>query len=278
MKKIFSTSVVATLIVGLLFITPQFLVSETKANGIRISGSNSMYSLMKKIVAGVNDNSSVQAEIIGAKGSATGIKDLIDQNAEIAMSSRAIKKEEMAVFEPLNIKVKTIALDPIAVIVHKTNQVKNLTKQQLQDIYLGKIKNWQEVGGSNQKIIPVARPSTSGTREAFDDLIGIKKGTLLATNTIEKNETGESKMMVNENAGVIAYVALHAADQTVNAVAIDNIEPTISNVQKNKYTLSRPFVLAYRVEGEPFIKEVEKEYVETIIVESKYVLPPKEEK
>ena len=277
MKKIFSTSFVATIIVILMFAMPQFFKQDTKSKGVRISGSNSMYSLMKKIVDSVVGDNLIEAEIIGSKGSTTGIKDIIDGNAEIAMSSRAIKSSEIKVFEQLKIKEKTIALDPIAVIVNKDNPVTNISKEQLKNIYLGKITNWNQLGGKDQKIIPVARPATSGTREAFDELIDIQKGTLLAKNTIEKGETGECKTMVTENPGVIAYVALHAADQVVNTVSIDNIKQTKETVKSKNYKLSRPFVLAYRQEGEQFVNLIDNPKVQQLIEGNNYVLPDKKE-
>ena len=88
---------------------------------------------------------------------------------EIAKS----KTEEKLKFSEAKKEIEsvTIAFDALAVIVHPSNKVKQLTREQLEDIYTGKIKNWKEVGGDDAKIVAYSRESSSGTYEFFKEEI-----------------------------------------------------------------------------------------------------------
>jgi phosphate transport system substrate-binding protein len=275
-NKIFSTSSAAFLIFALIIFIPTVLLKESTVTDVRISGSTSVNPLMTEILK----NTTTPATIVSAKGSSTGIKDLLDGNADIAMVSRKIEKSESEKFKQNDMSEITIALDPMAVIIHNDNPIKNLTKEQIKKIYLGEYKNWREIDplAPDMKIFPIARPSSSGTRDAFDSAVGIKKGTLLAPNTIEKGETGECKIMVAENKGAISYVSLHAADNAVGKVTVDNVEATEKNVQTNKYKLSRPFVLAYKNETQTLklIEEIKSDKIQQVIRDENYVTPTKE--
>jgi phosphate transport system substrate-binding protein len=275
-NKLFSTTSMALLIFGAILFLPSVLLKEKPVTTVRISGSTSVNPLMTEILK----HTTTPATIVSAKGSATGIKDLLDGNADIAMISRKTEAVEKEKFKKNNIAETTIALDPMAVIVHKDNPVKNLTKEQIQKIYLGEYTNWKQIDSSapDMKIFPIARPSSSGTRDAFDSAVGIKKGIILAPNTIEKSETGECKIMVAENKGAISYVSLHAADSAVGKVNVDGVEATEQTVQNNTYKLARPFVLAYRNEGETLklINEIKSDKIKKIIKEENYVIPNEE--
>lgn len=105
---------------------------------------------------------------IQSVGSSAGIKATIDKTADIGMSSRELKEEEKASLEEV-----TIALDGIAVVVNSENPVQDLTKDQVKDIFEGKITNWKDVGGPDETIVVVSREEGSGTRAAFEDIIGL---------------------------------------------------------------------------------------------------------
>lgn len=104
---------------------------------------------------------------IQAVGSSAGIKVALDGSATIGMSSRELKEEEIA--EGANPLI--ICRDGIAVAVNPENPVQNLSKDQVQKIFMGEITNWKEVGGNDEEILVVSRESGSGTRGAFNKIL-----------------------------------------------------------------------------------------------------------
>ena len=105
----------------------------------------------------------VTAEFVG---SGAGVEAVLGGTADIGNSSRNLKDEEKAKGVAENI----VAIDGIAVVVDPANTVGDLTKQQLSDIYEGKVTNWKDVGGNDAPIVVVGRESGSGTRSAFEEL------------------------------------------------------------------------------------------------------------
>ena len=101
----------------------------------------------------------VTAEFVG---SGAGVEAVSNGTADIGNSSRNLKDEEKADGVAENI----VAIDGIAVVVDAANTVEDLTKQQLSDIYEGKITNWKDAGGNDAPIVVVGRESGSGTRSA----------------------------------------------------------------------------------------------------------------
>ena len=134
-----------------------------------------------------------------------------------------------------------MAIDGIAVVTEPTNTVAGLTKQQLIDIYTGKIKNWSEVGGEDGVIIVVGREAGSGTRGAFEEILKIEDACAYAN---ELDSTGAVMAKVASTKGAIGYVSLDVIDETVTALALDEVEPTVENIKSGSYFLSRPFVMA----------------------------------
>src|SRR5256886_12134199 len=109
---------------------------------------------------------------IAAEGSTTGIAAIIDGTAQIGMSSRPTKPEEVAAAKTkgVNFKETIVAHDGIAVIVSAANPVKGLTKKQVEQIFTGDVTDWRAVGGSGGKISVYTRNTSSGTYSEFKEL------------------------------------------------------------------------------------------------------------
>lgn len=170
-------------------------------------------------------------------GSSAGVEAVTAGSVDIGNSSRALKDSEKEAGAVENI----VAIDGIAVVVDPANTIEGLTKQQLTDIYTGKVKNWSEVGGQDGVIIVVGREAGSGTRGAFEELLEIEDACVYAN---ELDSTGAVIAKVASTPGAIGYVSLDVIDDSVIAVALDGVAPTVDNIKAGDYFLSRPFVMA----------------------------------
>ena len=134
-----------------------------------------------------------------------------------------------------------VAIDGIATITNKSNKVTNLTKDQLAKIYTGQITNWKDLGGQDEAIVVIGREAGSGTRGAFEELLGIEEQCQYAQ---ELNETGAVLAKVAKTSGSIGYVSLDVLDDTVSPLQLDGVEPSEKTVKDGSYALQRPFVMA----------------------------------
>ena len=179
-------------------------------------------------------NVTVTAEFVG---SGAGVEAVSNGTADIGNSSRNLKDEEKADGVAENI----VAIDGIAVVVDAANAVEDLTRQQLSDIYEGKITNWKDAGGNDAPIVVVGRESGSGTRSAFEELLKLED---MCKYSNELDSTGAVMAKVASTPGAIGYVSLDVRDDTVKAVKLEGAEPTEENIKAGTYFLSRPFVMA----------------------------------
>lgn len=236
------------------------LGTERKGVKISIVGSTTIAEPMEKLVeaykaTGTPDNIEVQGN-----GSSAGIKAAIDGTADIGMASRELSEEEKS----SGLVETVIAYDGIAVVVNPSNGVTNLTKEQVKDIFEGKITNWSEVGGVDQSIIVVTREAGSGTRGAFEEILKLldenKASTIVETALVSEG-TGAVMATVATKEAAIGFVSEGYLDDTVKAVAIDGVECTVDNVKAGSYTISRPLILV----AQPSINEEAQEVIDFII-------------
>ena len=167
----------------------------------------------------------VTAEFVG---SGAGVEAVNNGSADIGNSSRNLKDEEKANGVAENI----VAIDGIAVVVDPSNTVEDLTKQQLSDLYEGKVTNWKDVGGSDAPVVVVGRESGSGTRSAFEELLGLED---LCKYSNELDSTGAVMAKVASTPGSIGYVSLDVLDDTVKALKLEGAEPTEENIKAGSY-------------------------------------------
>lgn len=174
-------------------------------------------------------------------GSGAGIEAVTNGTADIGNSSRSLKDEEKAAGVVENV----VAIDGIAVCVDPANEVADLTKEQLTNIYNGTVTNWKEVGGADEPIIVIGREAGSGTRGAFEELVDLVDGCKYAN---ELDSTGAVIAKVASTPGAIGYASLDALDDSVKALSLEGVEATAENIKAGNYFLSRPFVMATKGE------------------------------
>ena len=217
--------------------TQEAVAEEANTNisgSISMAGSTSMEKLANAVAESFMakyPDVTVTAEFTG---SSAGIEAVTAGSVDIGNSSRALKDEEKAAGVVENI----VAIDP-------ANTVDNLTKDQLISIYTGETKNWSELGGEDAPIVVVGREAGSGTRGAFEELVGVEDACAYAS---ELDSTGAVIAKVASTPGAIGYASLDAVDGTVTAVALEGVEATVENIKAGNYFLSRPFVMATKGE------------------------------
>lgn len=237
---------------------------------IAISGSTSVGPLVELEEEEFEANNQDVTIEINQTGSSSGIKDTISGTTEIGMSSRELTDEESK-----NLKEVTIAVDGIGVVVNKNNPVKNLTLEQIKDIFTGKITNWSEVGGEDKEIVVVSREEGSGTRTAFQEILNYSTEDTVK-NAIVNNSTGATKVMVEENDNAIGYMSIGYIDDSIASVNVDGVEATADNVKSGEYKIQRPFLLVYKEgalseEGQEFIDFILSDKGQAIVAEENLV-------
>ncbi len=243
MKKI--GTLLLTLVLGMSLVgcggTDNSSQTSSVSGKVTLEGSTSMEKFINGIKEGITEvypNLQLEPQFTG---SSAGIEAVASGKTMIGNSSRALKEEEKS----QGIVENIVAIDGIAMVVDKNNTIENLTKQQLSDIYTGKITNWKDVGGADQKIVVIGREAASGTRGAFEEILGIEDQCKYAN---ELNETGAVIAKVSSTPGAIGYVSLDMIDDTVKAINIDSVQATEETIKDGSYTLQRPFVMATKGE------------------------------
>ena len=211
------------------------------SGSISMVGSTSMEKLANALSEAFMEEHpdvTVTAEFVG---SGAGIEAGTNGTADIGNSSRSLKDEEKAAGVVENV----VAIDGIAVCVDPANEVADLTKEQLTNIYNGTVTNWKEVGGVDEPIIVIGREAGSGTRGAFEELVDLKDACKYAN---ELDSTGAVIAKVASTPGAIGYASLDALDDSVKALSLEGVEATAENIKAGNYFLSRPFVMATKGE------------------------------
>ena len=217
------------------------------ANAQRIKGSDTVLPVAQQTAERfMNQHPDARVTVTGG-GTGVGISALMDNTTDIAMASRPIKFSEKMKTKEAGQEVDEVivAYDALAVVVHPSNPVKQLTRQQLEDIFRGKITNWKDAGGNDAPIVVVGRESGSGTRSAFEELLKLED---MCKYSNELDSTGAVMAKVASTPGAIGYVSLDVLDDTVKAVKLEGAEPTEENIKAGSYFLSRPFVMATKGE------------------------------
>lgn len=176
-------------------------------------------------------------------GSGDGAAALIDSRCDIANMSRFMKEKEFAdaVAKGIYPVAHVVAMDGVCVIVHPSNPVKELTKAQVRDIYMGKIKNWSQVGGPSMPIVVVSRDTSSGTYETFHNLVMEKQK--MASNVEYVNANPQAHARVKTTRSAIGYVGLGFVDSSVKALKIDGIMPSRKTIASGVYPVTRPLFM-----------------------------------
>ena len=211
--------------------------SSSLSGSITGSGSSALLPLAKDAADKFKELHPEVSITLNGGGSGTGLKQVADGSVDIGNSDVAADtKLDKAVADGLvDHKVCVVTVAPV---VNKdiAATVKSLTKQQLTDIFTAKITNWKEVGGPDEEIVLITRPSTSGTRALFKEfaLGGAEEA---SNKSLETDDSGTLLQSIKDNKGAIGYVALSylVNNQDVATVSVDGVAPTLENTYNGTY-------------------------------------------
>ena len=249
------------LLIGLLLTT---LCSHVQAQ--RIKGSDTVLPIAQQTAErfmALDPNARVT---VTGGGSGVGISALLDKTTDIAMASRSIKFGE------------TIAYDALAVVVHPSNPVSRLTREQLEGIFRGKITNWKEVGGEDRKIVVYSRETSSGTYEFFKESV-LKNKNYMA-GSLSMPATGAIIQSVSQTRGAIGYVGLAYVSHRIKTLAISYdgqhfAEPSLENAIDKSYPIVRPLYYYYNAQDSarvaPLMRFILSDEGQEIIKKSGYI-------
>ena len=229
--------------------------SQNKANSIQIKGSDTMVNLVQAWAEYFIEAAPGSFVAVTGGGSGTGIAALLNGTCNIAMCSRKMKGREIELAREKGIepKERTVALDGLAVVVHPSNIVEELTIGQLCDIFTGKVTNWKDVGGKEGEIVILSREVNSGTYVYFKEHVLAKKEYSGAALLMPSSQAVADEVAQNPNA--IGYYGMGYISPEQKALKVAKDEnspfaaPTPDNVTNGHYHISRPLLMY--TNGEP---------------------------
>ncbi len=213
------------------------------ARGINVSGSTSVSPFAEHLAELFEKEQPGEGVNIQSLGSTAGIQAAISGVAAIGMSSRELKAEESAKLDQLE-----IARDALTIVVHPSNPVGELTQKQIVAIFSGEITNWSQVGGRPGAIVLIVREAGSGTFGAFAELV--MKKTAVSQGALRQGSNGAIRQIVAQDPDSIGYISLGIVDQTVKAVSVGGVMPSVDAVLAGKYLFVRPFLFVWQ-KGKP---------------------------
>lgn len=226
------------------------------AQTFKIKGSDTCLPLIQKQSENyMKKNSGSSITVVGG-GSGVGISALIAGQTDIAMASRKVKMDEKLKLQDAGKSYKEVvfAKDAISVVVNPANKVSQLTREQLEGIFTGKIKNWKEVGGDDMAIVVYSRETSSGTYEFFKEHVMKQKN--YTPTALLMPATGAIIQSVSQTKGAVGYVGLAYVEKTVKALKVSYdegktfIAPNMETAKSGTYPITRPLQVYYLTSSE----------------------------
>lgn len=243
LKKMMALALASTALIAAAGCGGNSQPAKSAASGAKVtgqvtaSGSSALLPLVKDAAAKFKSKNPEVSLTLNAGGSGTGLKQVAEGSVNIGNSDVPAEKKLPAEKAKGLVDHKVCTMT-VATIINKdiADKVKSLTSQQLQDVFTAKVTNWKEVGGPDEPIVLVTRPTTSGTRALFTELA--LAGQEEASNkSLETDDSGTLIQSVAQTKGAIGYVALPylVNNRDVAALAIDGVAPTLENTYNGTY-------------------------------------------
>lgn len=238
MKKVIAMCLSLVLCIGLLAgCGTSGDTQESELSGVvNTDGSTSMEKVVKGLAeAFMEENGGVTVNYSGT-GSGAGVEAAVSGTADIGLASRGLKDSEVENGAVAHI----VALDGVAIVVNPQNPVADLTVEQIAQIFTGEITNWSQLGGADAPIAVYGREAGSGTRGAFEEIVGVEDACVYIN---EYSSTGDMVGSVAGNPNAVGYVSLSAVNDTVKAISVNGVVCSEETIRNGSYEIQRPFVM-----------------------------------
>ena len=225
--------------------------TTTKTKSYSLGGSTTIDPIIQLAIEGFRQENSNYTLSYDGVGSSNGIKNVLTGSYVLGGSSRELKDSEVQA----GVKKLVIARDGIAIVTHESTGIQNLTMQQIQQIFTGKINNWQEVGGSDVPIIRFIREASSGTRASFDEIALKKVKPTDSSLVVVSNGDMALKLSTTPNSiGYIGFGYIGELQPGAGPIQIDGYPATETAIAAGKYPLARALYIVYVEELNNFKK------------------------
>ena len=205
---------------------------------VNTDGSTSMEKVMGALIEAYKGVESGVTVNYSGTGSGSGIEGVLAGTCDIGLASRELKDEESA----KGAEGHVVALDGVAIVVNPANPVADLTVEQIAKIFTGEITNWSELGGEDAPIAVYGREAGSGTRGAFEEIVGVEDA---CAYTNEYSSTGDIIGNTASNPNAIGYASLSAVEgqEGIKALTVSGVACTEETVLDGSYEIQRPFLM-----------------------------------
>jgi phosphate transport system substrate-binding protein len=205
------------------------------SGSITMDGSSALQPLAQAAADSLKTDNPDLSITVNAGGSGKGLTDIANKSVDIG-NSDVFAEDKLTADKLTGLVDHKVCVIGVATVVNPDVTVTNLTKDQLVSIFTGKVKNWKEVGGNDQAIVLVNRPTTSGTRSLFKKLALGGKDEATGT-ALQQDDSGILEQTVAQTKGAIGYLALsYTGGKTdIKLVNLDGVEPTYDNIYSGKY-------------------------------------------
>jgi phosphate transport system substrate-binding protein len=235
-------------------------ITSTATFAQRIKGSDTCLPLSQKAAEIFMKSRPSASVTVTGGGSGVGISALLEGTTDIAQSSRKITFAERQKLQEGGKTVREVvaAYDALAIIVHPQNKVTNLTREQLEGVFTGRIRNWKDVGGDDIPIVPYARETSSGTYEFFKE--SVLRNRNYMNGIMSMPATGAIIQSISQTRGAIGYVGLAYLNANVKAIHVSYdagktfVAPSVANAKNETYPIVRPLLYYYATTSEATVK------------------------
>ena len=204
---------------------------EKISGKISASGSTALLPLLKSAQEAFQDKYKDVTVNVAGGGSFTGMNQVAEGSVDIGDSDVNLPDE----YKDKGLVDHKVVVEPFVFIVDKANKVDNLTKNQVIGILTGKITNWKEVGGDDQKITLIHRAKSSGSRATISDVV--LKGANFTDDAVIQDSNGAVRAAIASTPGAIGYVDAPYADDSVKVLKFDGVEYSAQNIIDGKYPI-----------------------------------------
>ena len=217
--------------------------ADAKGN-IDIAGGTAHIPVMKNAARIIMmAHSGIRITVAGG-GSGVGVQKVGEGLVQIGNTGRALKDSEI---ERYGLASFPFAVDGVAAVVNPANPLAALSREQLADIFSGRVDNWKNVGGNDAPISLYVREDGSGTREVFERE-ALRSGDIASrANVVASN--GAMKIAVSQDANAIGYVGIGHLDGGLTGIVLDGMVPSQSNAADGSYDVAR--LLYMNTKGSP---------------------------